>query len=300
LGEIADIEFGLNFAVLGVEGDESFVFETAEFAIGEDKEVAAAAGGVEEAQAAEFLLEGEKAIGASGGTVGENFCKLGMEFVEKKRVEEFHDVALRSVMGADLTAGFVVEDALEEGAENGGGNTSPLEVSAGNKGVAEFGVERAGDKVLGKEAAVHVRELGKVFVEGALTLVFRQVEHIPKLAKFATEVGSVAIGGFNKSLERARLKNASVLGKKAEEDADKIAFEGMASIASGAEFVVERGQEFGGLDVGGVFGVEPDGFLAFDKGKFADVAVEFGEGKFGDPVRFARVEEREITLVFGF
>ncbi len=103
-----------------VEGADDFDLQHAQFAVGEDEEIAAAARRVEEAKSAQLFMEGFEAGAVACRAVGEEACPLGAQLIEEERAQHFHDVALAGVVGALLTAGTVLEHALEEGAEDGG------------------------------------------------------------------------------------------------------------------------------------------------------------------------------------
>ena len=74
---------------VAMEFEEDFEFEGAEFAIGDDEEIAAAAGGIEEGERAEFDLERFQTGGAAGGFVDAGGIELGAEFVEEQRTDQF-------------------------------------------------------------------------------------------------------------------------------------------------------------------------------------------------------------------
>ena len=72
-----------------------------------------------------------------------NLCRrnFGAEFVEEQRADDFEDVALASVMRANLAALFVVHDGLKERAEDGGRDARPVLARAAEQGVAHVAVE---------------------------------------------------------------------------------------------------------------------------------------------------------------
>src|SRR5262249_53253601 len=101
---------------------ERFEFKLAQFAVGKDEKVAAAAGGVEERELAEFGVEFFEPRLASGGAVSLAVFKLGPEFVEEQRTDDFENVALRSVVHPKLPALLLVliPNVLKQRAEDGG------------------------------------------------------------------------------------------------------------------------------------------------------------------------------------
>ena len=110
--------------------NEHFEFQRAEFAVGDDKEVAAAAGRVEEAELGQLVLKFGEARGAARGAVGFDALEFGAEIVEEKRADEFEDVLLRRVVRANLAAFLGVHDRLKERTEDGGRDGFPVKAAA--------------------------------------------------------------------------------------------------------------------------------------------------------------------------
>lgn len=271
--EFGDVEEALVF--VGVERFEEIEFEKAEFAVGDDEEVAAAAGGVEEFEGGEFVVKG-----------GEFFLfrfdgfEFGAEVIEEEGADDFQDVAFGGVVGADLAAFLGLHGGLEEGAEDGGGDFGPLEAGAIEECFALAGGEVGEAEGFLEEFAVDVGEGGEVFGEVGVALVFGGVEDLEEECELWAEVGAVEFGVvLEEEFEGVGLEEFGVFGEEAEEDADEEAFEGVAGEACGFELVVEVGEFFDGLEVGGVFGVELAGLVAGDEGEVADVFVEVGEGE---------------------
>ncbi len=169
-----DVEESL--VVFAVEGFYHVEFEEAEFAVGDDEEVAAAAGGVEEFEGGEFVVEGGEFSG-----LGFDGFEFGAEVVEEEGADELHDVAFGGVVGADLTAFLGLHGGLEELAEDGGGDFGPLEAGAIEEGFALAGGEFGELEFFGEELAVDVGEGGEV----------------------GGEIGRALVGGFVEDLEEA-------------------------------------------------------------------------------------------------
>jgi SAM-dependent methyltransferase len=117
-GEVVDVLEGhlaLNeLLVVAVEFLEDVEFEAADFAVGDDEEVAAAAGGIEKRRAARRFCSSVRRSLRPGGAVFADGVELGAEVVEEEGADEFEDVGLGGVVGADLAALAGVHDALEE------------------------------------------------------------------------------------------------------------------------------------------------------------------------------------------
>lgn len=114
------------------------------------------------------------------------------------------------------------------------------------------------------------------------------------------EVGAVRSGAINEiEAEGFAFEDAGVFGEKAEEDADKEAFELMAGVAADLEGVVEAAHVFDRFDVDGTLLDEFVLLVAGEEGELVDVVAKIGEGKF-DGADAAVVEKGKIELVLGF
>ena len=165
---------------------ENFDFQQAQFAVGDDEEIAAAAGRIEKAESRELFVEAPQFGFAAFGAL-----EFGAQVVEEKRADDFEDVALAGVMPADLPALLRLHDGLKERAEDGGRDARPVEARAGQQGVAHVAVEVGEAEVFRKEFAVDVGECGQSFVEVLLALVGRRVEHVEEPREMRAEVGAV-------------------------------------------------------------------------------------------------------------
>ena len=157
-GDVADVE--VEGELLAVVGAEEIEFEGAEFAVGDDEKIAAAAGGIEETQRRELLVKLSEGFGFRGG--GAELGEFGFEVVEEERVEDAADIFLGGVVGAFGAALLLVHHALEEGAEDGGRDAAPVETAAGEEGGAVTGAHVGDIESLGEEAAVDVGEGGEL------------------------------------------------------------------------------------------------------------------------------------------
>jgi len=235
----------------------------------------------------------------ASGPVGFEGLKLGAEIVEEQGADEFEDVFLGGVVRADLAAFLAVHDGLEQRAEDGGGDGVPPEAGTGEQAIAHVGVELGKVEALGKQVAVDVGELVQLLVEVLLPLAGIGVEDAEELFEADTEIG--AVGGrpvANEKLEGFLRKDAIVLSKEAEEDADEEAFEFVAGVAAGFERVVEVAHQLRGFEVGGVFGIELVLGVAGNEGEVADVLVEVGQRKLNG--RREALEQRGVGVLFRF
>ncbi len=277
--DVVEAHFELDALAPGVEFGEDVEFEAAEFAVGDDEEVAAAAGGVEEAEGGDVFLQGFEAF-VAGDAEGADVVELGAEVVEEEGADEFEDVGLVGVVGADLASFAGFHDALEEGAEDGGGDAFPVEGAGVEEGAAHVGVEVGEVDAFREEVSVDVGEVAEVVVEVGLALGLGGVEDGEEAVELGAEVGAVGGGAVaDVEFEGVGGEDAGVVGEEAEEEAGEEEAEVVTGVAAGGEGVVEFGHEFGGADVGGVLGVEFVLFVAGDEGEVADVSVEVGEGE---------------------
>jgi hypothetical protein len=254
---------------------EHVEFEQPHFAVCDDEEVSAAAGGIEDANGAELLVEVAEAPGVAADSI-----ELGAKRVEEQRLKRLEDVGFASVMLAEIAAGFLILDGLEECAEDCGRDARPIEGAALQDYFPHPAVERSKGYELFEELAVNVAECGKVFVEVALAVVFRGVKDLKELREEGTEVGTVFGGALlDPFAELLTLEDGIVFREETEEDANEEEFEGMTFVAGGLEEVVELAEFFGGLDVDGVLLAKCVRLVASDETEAADVLVKLFEGK---------------------
>ena len=79
---------------------DHFGFQDPQFAAGDDEEVAAAAGGVEETPLARLFLKTPKAGAAAAVLAGLEAIELGPQVVHEQRFEQLEDVLLGGVVRA--------------------------------------------------------------------------------------------------------------------------------------------------------------------------------------------------------
>lgn len=133
--------------------------------------------------------------------------------------------------------------------------------------------------MLVEELAVDEGEVREFFGE-RWALVFGCVEDLEDLVEECAQAKAVGSGFVDDGLEPVGVEDAGVVGEEHEEDADEEAFEGVAGIGVGFEGIVELAEDFDGLDVDGVLGVDGPRDLAGEEGEVLGVFVEF----FGEEV----------------
>ena len=115
-----EADFGELAFVLGEEAQEQALFEFPQGAVGDEEEVAGAAGRVEDAELAEFREQGQQVGGGLGG---------GNAFVpgaDDGGADDLLDIGFVSEMGAEGVAFFLAEAGLEKRAEDDGLNVAPV------------------------------------------------------------------------------------------------------------------------------------------------------------------------------
>ena len=155
---------------------EDFNFQQAQFAVGDDQEVAAAARRIEEAEGADFAVElPEQGLAAPGE------LEFLAQVVHEERVDNLEDVALGGVVPAGLAAFRGIHHALEERAEDGGRNGRPVELGTPQQCIAHSAVETGECQTLFEQLPVDVREGGEHVIEMRLSPLGRGVQHLEEL-----------------------------------------------------------------------------------------------------------------------
>ena len=269
-------------------------FEQPQFPVGDDEEVAAAAGRVEESKPSQFLLEAPQVGKAAAVLAGLEPGELGPQVVQEQRLDDLQDVLLGGVVGALGAALLGVHDRLEQRPEDGRGDVGPVEAAGVQQRPAHRRGEGGDAQRAAKQVAVDVGKARQVVVQRAGALGLRRIEHLEELRQPRPKVGAVFARSRLDEVEEdvARLEDAGVVGEQAEDDAHQEAFQVVALVARGGERVVQPADQFGGLDVGRVLIVERAALHAEDEAELFDVGVQLGEGK-GGGVSFVEVVQLE-------
>ncbi|OQA29814.1 MAG: hypothetical protein BWY57_03196 [Betaproteobacteria bacterium ADurb.Bin341] len=268
---------------------EDFDLKQAQLAVGDDEEVAAAARRIEEPQLAQPLVElPEHGLAAPG------LLELRPQGVHEERVNDLEDIAFRGVMSAGLAALLGVHHALEERAENRGGDARPVEVGAGHQRVAHGAVEVGEAQPLFEQLAVDVREGGEQLVEVLLATLGQGVQHLEEAGQMQAEVGAI-FGRLVLDVEREGLglEEARILRKEAEEDPHQEALKVMPGVATFGQRVVQVAQDLHGLDIDRVFLAQAVLLVARDEGELVNVLVQFLQRELGLAV-MAGLEQRQV------
>ena len=143
-------------------------------------------------------------------------------------------------------------------------------------GRAHISIEMRGREIFLEEVAIHIGEAGQFGVEIGGALILGGIQHLEELVYDVPCIGAVGAGfGIEQIPENiARLEDASIVGKEAEDDAGEEDLKLVARVARGLDFIVEMAHEFGGLDVDRVLILELAGLAAKDEGEFLDMLGE--------------------------
>ena len=143
-------------------------------------------------------------------------------------------------MHAALAPRLGIERAFEDGAEDGGGDSRPVEIlarAAQEKVEEAFGEVGDFDGIVGEQAAVHVRERGEGFVHVGIAGVFRRVQDAEEVED--RSAGIARGEAFQIVAERAvGTEEPGVLGVEAEDDADAEDVEAFESVRVVRVFVL--------------------------------------------------------------
>ncbi len=249
-GEPRDIDLALPCGGgIGAQLADHVDFEQAQLAVGDDEEVAAAAGGVEEGHLAELLAEGAEGVAARVALALADTPEGGAQGVQEQGRDDLEDVLLGGVVGTLGAAPVAVHDRLEEGAEDRARDAGPVEVAGLDQEAPGGGGEPRRLELVAEQLAVDKGEAGEVLVETPAAEVGRRVEDMEQVAQLRAEVPAVLAGARFDVLEEAvaGLENAGVVGKQAEHEPHEPLLEAGHGPAGLGEFVLP--DELGRLDV---------------------------------------------------
>ena len=175
-----------------------------------------------------------------------------------------------------------------------------MKVAAEKQRIAHRFAEDGGAQSLGKELAVHVGKGREFLVEPGLTFRCRSIEHFKEMLELLTEIGAIGPGlGADEAGESFRAKDAVILGKESEEDANEEALQLVAGEAAALQLVVELAHAVVGFFVRRVFGFIANAGLPEHEGEVPDVLRKVLKGKVV-LLDLATGKEREIGLILGF
>jgi len=127
-----------------------------------------------------------------------------------------------------------------------------------------------------KQSAVDVREPVQVLVQCGRTIGYRCVKDLEQLCQPRTQVSAISACALHDELIEyvARLENAGIVSKEAENYPDKKALQVMSMVTSRLELVMESADKLGSLDVGWVLIAEDSGLNAENKAEHLNVGAQ--------------------------
>ena len=197
-------------------GAQHLQLQQTQFAVADDEEISAAAGGVEKREAAQFFVELEQTVAVVFG-----LFELGAQVIQKQWTDQLEDIFLTGVVRAQVAAGLGVHDALEQAAKDGGADGRPVERAGVEQRLAHGGGEVGHGQAFFKQLAVDVGKGGQLRVERGAAFGVGCVEHLKQLRQARAQVRAISGGAFfDKGAKRLRgLEDAGVVGKQAKQQA---------------------------------------------------------------------------------
>ena len=138
----------------------------AQFPIGDDQEIAATAGRIEELHLAQPLLKGSQ-FGAAFSLARPQTVEFRSQIVEKQWPDHLHNVLLGDVVGALGAALGGFHHGLEERPEDGGRDGLPVEAAGVDQRRPHLSVEIGNDKPCREQIAVDIGEAGEARIAKA-------------------------------------------------------------------------------------------------------------------------------------
>ena len=271
---------------VAVAGAQHFQFQQAQFAVADHQKISTPAGRVQKSEGAQLEVELRQPT-----LVAFDLVELGPEIIQKQWLDELEDVFFRGVVRAQVAAGLLVHDALEQAAKDGRTDGRPVQRASVQKrfahGTAEVG---HGQRFL-EQLAVHIGECGQLLVQRAAAFVFGRIEHLKELRQPRPKIGTVFAGALFHKLPHGlrRLEDARVVGEQAEQQAHQQHFQCVAFVAAGLEGVVQLAHALGRADVDRVLRLDFLRLVASNKTELAHMLVQVFQRK------FARVARRQVT-----
>ena len=152
---------------------EHVEIELAQLTVSSDENISAATGGVEECEGLQLFVKRKQLVLVAFGLV-----KLGVQFVEAQRFEQFEDIGLTGVVRTEFAAapgGIKRNDGLKHGAKNRWGNGTPIQRAQGQQLLARGAVKFGRPKVRLRQFALSVFRLEAAKIVGRLLVGVAQV-----------------------------------------------------------------------------------------------------------------------------
>src|SRR6056297_58631 len=301
--ELVDVDHaqdrGVQFALsLGVQLAQHLHLQQAQFAVGDDQEITAAAGGIEECQAGQMPL---KRLQPPPLVASERFepVELGAQIVKEQRLDHLEDVLLGGVMRAFLAPLCRVHHRLKKRAEDGRGNRRPVEAAGIEQRRAHVRIEIGRREIFLEQRPVDIGKLLQILVEMWRARLLGRVEDVEQIAKKRPRVRAIGRGARFQIVPQdiLGLENAGIVGKQAEDDPHQELFELVALVSACLDLVMQQAHQLGGLDVDRVLIAELPPLNPEDEAEALDMVRQVlqQEGRFLAGVEVDQLERLEIA-----
>ena len=273
-----DIHHQFDPAVDGQQFAQYVAFQFAQLAIGDDQEIARAAGRVKERHRPQPLMQrAQGALAARLERAGAG--EVGAQIVQEQRFDDLEDRLFRRVMRALLAAGHCVDHAFEQRTEDGGRHIAPVEQAGIEQHRPHRGIETGHGDAFAEQFAVDIGKVGEIGVEALLSSVGRGVERLEQFAQPSAKVAAIGAGApFEEGEELVlALENAGIVGEQDEQQADEQPFQIMTDIAVSGERIVQAAHQFRRLAVDRRLVAEQARLDADDEAEGLHMAFEVGE-----------------------
>ena len=160
-----------------VNFEQHLDLQFAQLPVGDDQEVAAAAGRIEEAHLAQALLEAQQIRPPTPAALRADTLKFRAQLIEEERLDHLEDVLLGRVMSADRAAVVRVHHRLKQRPEDRRRDPRPVEPRRLDQQPAQRRVEVGRSDPLLEEIAVDERERRQIRIQICGAPIFPRVQH---------------------------------------------------------------------------------------------------------------------------
>ena len=260
---------------------QDFGVQAAQFAVGDDQEVAAAAGGIHDPQLAELFTKVRQLF-----CVVHVVCEFLAQLVEEERTKRLEDVCLAGVVFAELAACLGGLDSLEERPEDCGADARPVEGARAHELVTHRGGEAGDVELLLEDPAVDVRETRGQLVQGRLTALHGCFQRLVEDCELCAEVAAVfTSSGLEKLREQVAFPQARVVTVETKKGANEEDRGLVIAVTRPVQGLVEVGHDAGGPNRGLLLfaRTDLDHAVASEELQVVDMIGELGESKLCAP-----------------
>ena len=257
-------------------------FQIAQFAIGNDQEIARPAGRVKKGQPRQPIMKGAQRGVAAAVLARLQGGELVVQFFQEQRADDAKDRLFRGVMRALPPPGDLVDHSFKQRAEDRRRDLPPVEVAGVDQPVAQRIVEMSGADRLGEQAPVDIGIGAEMIGQAGLALIVRRVEHIEQLRQERAEIAAIGASALLQIKQQLVLgPDMRVVGEQHEQQPDQQQLQLVPAIAVRLQLPVQPRQQLGRSGVDRPLVLELPHLCPRDEGECGDVFLEIGqvEGK---------------------